>query len=100
MLFRSHCAECHQKNGRGNFLKAPSLAGNAVVQGEDPASLLNVILHGPLLAQDVRYGAWEEMPSFGKKLSDAEVATLANYLRGSWGNRAPPVTSEQVSAQR
>ncbi len=99
-LYGKHCAECHQKNGRGNFLKAPALAGNAVVQGENPASLLNVILHGPMLAEGLRYGAWEDMPSFGRKLTDEEVAALANYLRGSWGNRAAPVTVEQVVAQR
>lgn len=99
-LYAKHCAECHQKNGRGNFLKAPALAGNAVVQGENPASLLNVILHGPSLAEGLRYGAWEEMPAFGKKLDDAEVAALSNYLRGSWGNRAAPVTVDQVAAQR
>lgn len=99
-LYEEHCAECHQKNGRGNFLKAPSLAGNAVVQGENPASLLNAILHGPLLAEELRYGAWEDMPAFGKKLDDADVAVLANYLRGNWGNRAAPVTVDQVAGQR
>lgn len=99
-LYDKHCAECHQKNGRGNFLKAPALAGNAVVQGENPASLLNLILHGPPLAEGLRYGAWEDMPAFGKKLDDAGVALLANYLRSSWGNRAAPVTVDQVAAQR
>ena len=99
-IYKKHCAECHQANGRGNFLKAPALAGNAVVQGESSASLINVILHGPALAQSLRYGAWEEMPAFGKKLSDDQAAALANYLRGSWGNRAAPVRAEQVAAQR
>jgi len=99
-LYKEHCAECHQANGRGNFLKAPALAGNAVVQGENPASLINVILHGPTLASGLRYGAWEEMPSFGKKLTDDQTAALANYLRGSWNNRAAAVMPEDVSAQR
>jgi mono/diheme cytochrome c family protein len=99
-LYKEHCAECHQANGRGNFLKAPALAGNAVVQGENPASLINVILHGPTLASGLRYGAWEEMPPFGKKLSDDQTAALANYLRGSWNNRAAAVMPEDVSAQR
>jgi len=99
-IYKEHCAECHQANGRGNFLKAPALAGNAVVQGESPASLINVTLHGPTLARSLRYGAWEDMPAFGKKLGDDQAAALANYLRGSWGNRAATVTAEQVAAQR
>jgi mono/diheme cytochrome c family protein len=71
-----------------------------VVQGESPASLINVILHGPMLASTLRYGAWEEMPAFGKKLSNDQAAALANHLRGSWNNRAAPVTPEDVAAQR
>jgi mono/diheme cytochrome c family protein len=40
------------------------------------------------------------MPAFGKKLSDDQTAALANYLRGSWNNRAAAVMPEDVSAQR
>jgi mono/diheme cytochrome c family protein len=40
------------------------------------------------------------MPAFDAKLGDSELAALANYLRGSWGNRAPPVTAAMVARQR
>jgi mono/diheme cytochrome c family protein len=40
------------------------------------------------------------MPAFDRKLDDAEIAALANYLRASWGNRAPPVTASDVARQR
>jgi mono/diheme cytochrome c family protein len=40
------------------------------------------------------------MPAFDGRLDDAEIAALANYLRGSWGNRAPPVTAANVARQR
>jgi mono/diheme cytochrome c family protein len=33
-------------------------------------------------------------------MDDAELAALANYLRASWGNRAPPVTPADVARQR
>ena len=40
------------------------------------------------------------MPSFAWKLSDAEVADLATYVRNSWGNRASPVAAGEVAALR
>jgi mono/diheme cytochrome c family protein len=45
-LYDKHCRECHGPSGRGGIFEGPPLAGSAVVQGEDPASLINVILHG------------------------------------------------------
>jgi mono/diheme cytochrome c family protein len=40
------------------------------------------------------------MEGFGDKLADDEIATLATFLRGTWGNTAGPVTADQVAKQR
>jgi mono/diheme cytochrome c family protein len=40
------------------------------------------------------------MKGFGDLLDDDEVATLANYLRSSWGNLGGEVTAEDVAKQR
>jgi mono/diheme cytochrome c family protein len=40
------------------------------------------------------------MKGFGDLLDDDEVATLANYLRASWGNLGGEVTAEDVAKQR
>src|SRR3546814_15419101 len=40
------------------------------------------------------------MKPFGKWLSDEEVADIASYLRGSFGNTAGAVNAEQVQRQR
>jgi len=40
------------------------------------------------------------MPAYALKFTDAEIAVLSNFLRASWGNRAAPVTVEQVARQR
>jgi mono/diheme cytochrome c family protein len=36
------------------------------------------------------------MPSFAWKLSDAEIADVATYLRNSWGNQAAAVSTTEV----
>jgi len=40
------------------------------------------------------------MKSYADVLDDAQVAAVANYLRGSWGNRGPAVTESEVAQQR
>jgi mono/diheme cytochrome c family protein len=99
-LYERHCRECHGPSGRGGLFHGPPLAGSAVVQGEDPSSLVNIILHGSDKPQGLGSPAWEEMPAYAQELDDDAIAALANFLRGSWGNRAAPVTPEAVARQR
>ena len=40
------------------------------------------------------------MPSFAWKLSDAEIAEVATYIRYSWGNVTPAVTPGEVADLR
>ena len=99
-LYEEHCRECHGDSGRGGLFDGPPLAGSAVVQGEDASSLINVILYGSDRPESIASPAWEAMPAYADRLDDGEIAALGNYLRASWGNRAPPVTPERVARQR
>lgn len=99
-IYKDRCAKCHGPAGRGSLFSGPPLAGSAIVQSDDASSLINVILHGPKLAPDVSYGQWETMGDYADRLDDAQIATLINYLRGTWGNRAPSVDESHVRRQR
>ncbi len=99
-IYKARCEKCHGRSGRGGLFSAPPLAGSAVVQAEDPASLINVILYGPLMAKELSYGEWETMPAYARILSDAQIQAVSNYLRGSWGNRGGPLSSKSVAEQR
>ena len=50
----------------------------------------------PVTQQHMSYA----MPGYGWALNDQEAADLMSYLRGSWGNKAEPVTAEQVGKVR
>jgi alcohol dehydrogenase (quinone), cytochrome c subunit len=99
-LYEEHCEECHGESGRGSMFGGPPLAGSAIVQADDPASLINIVLHGPQMPQQVKFGQWETMKAYGEALDDAQVAAVANYVRGSWKNRARAITPEEVASQR
>jgi mono/diheme cytochrome c family protein len=99
-IYRNRCEDCHQASGRGGMFEAPPLAGSAVVQATDPASLINIILYGPDQPKGISFGSWETMEPYDRVLTDAEVAAVSNYVRGSWGNRAGMVTPAAVAKQR
>lgn len=40
------------------------------------------------------------MPDFAWRLDDQEVADVANFIRNGWGNKAQPVTANQVKEIR
>jgi len=99
-IYKERCEKCHGNSGRGGFFSGPPLAGSAVVQADGPASLINIILYGPTVPQGMKFGGWETMPSYADILNDEQVAAVSNFVRGSWGNRAAPVSADQASQQR
>lgn len=101
-LYDKHCDECHLSTGRGGFRKAPPVANSPIVQSTDASSLLNVILYGanPAAESPHAFDAWEDMPGYMDKMTDAEIAILANFLRTSWGNQGGRVSPKAVAAQR
>lgn len=100
--YNLHCGTCHLPTGLGDAESAPRLAsGSLIVQDDNPASLINVILYGPdrpepPLATERR----NPMDAFQYRLTDEEVAALATFVRSSWGNAGGVVTAEQVAKQR
>ena len=101
-LYEQYCDECHLSTGRGGFRKAPPVAGSPMVQANSAASVVNVILYGatPVSGLPASLDVWEDMDGFKEKLTDAQAADLANYLRSSWGNRGDHVRASFVAQQR
>ena len=100
VIYKDRCEKCHSASGRGGMFSGPPVAGSAVVQTQDPASLINILVYGPGNPSGISFGAWETMPAYGNLLDDAQIAAVSNFLRGSWGNRARPVTKSEVAQQR
>jgi mono/diheme cytochrome c family protein len=100
-LYDKYCDECHLSSGRGGFRKAPPVSGSTIVQAQNAASLVNVILYGATpVDMPASLDAWEDMDGFKDKMSDTEVAQLVNFLRATWGNCGGSVSPRFVAAQR
>ncbi|HUY03767.1 MAG TPA: cbb3-type cytochrome c oxidase subunit II [Rhodocyclaceae bacterium] len=99
-LFTANCAACHQANGEGLPGAFPSLKGNAAVNDADATMHIHAVLHGLQGANVGGVVYSSPMPAFGGTLSDADIANIIDYERGSWGNHGTPVTAEQVAVER
>lgn len=86
-LYIQYCVACHRAQGEGDGAGAPALARNSRLA--DEARLIRQVLQGG-----------DYMPGFGARLTDAEIAAIATYIRNSWANEFGPVTEEQVAAIR
>jgi mono/diheme cytochrome c family protein len=99
-LYKAHCAECHGEHGEGGGLAYPALAGHRTVTMPSGANLVKMIISGgfpPATEGNPRpYG----MPPFGQRLTDAEIAALASFVRSSWGNHSSAVTELDVNRVR
>jgi cbb3-type cytochrome c oxidase subunit III len=84
-IFAKDCAVCHGANGTGGI--GPALAGNPHVNIADPTRMLTTIVQGRGV-----------MPSWRGQLSASDLASVATFIRSSWGNHAGAVTEDQVTA--
>ena len=99
-LYKEHCADCHGEAGEGRADLAPPLAGRASLGFAAPDNTIAMILYGGFGAVTESRPYPPGMPGFAHRLSDAEVAELAGFIRQAWGNTGSSVTSVQVQKLR
>jgi mono/diheme cytochrome c family protein len=98
------CNTCHQTTGLGMPGVFPPLAGSEWAQGPEERVIRIVLygLQGPIKVEGKDFNSM--MPAFGKvagggyNWSDDKIAAVLTYVRQAWGNKAGPITAEQVAA--
>jgi mono/diheme cytochrome c family protein len=98
-IFDQRCAYCHGDQGQGAVGAYPPLAGNRAVLMNSPVNLIQIVRHGGFLPTTVGNPRPYGMPPFRIVLDDSDVAAVLTYIRGSWGNDAPPVTARDLLRQ-
>ena len=99
--FHQTCELCHQANGMGQDGKAPPLAGSEWVNAAGPNRIERVVLNGLAGPITVKGQQWNlAMPAWRDNFNDKEVAAILTYIRGEWGNKAPPVKVDQIKTAR
>jgi glucose/arabinose dehydrogenase/cytochrome c553 len=100
ILYRSYCANCHQRNGKGDNNRFPPLAASEFVTG-DKNRLIKILLNGldgPIKINEKTFNGI--MPAHGAMLDDHAIASIATFIRSRWGNKASDVTALEVQTVR
>ena len=74
-IFSRNCAKCHGKDGKAKGFKAKAVGARNLADGQwqervSDERIFNSINNGK-----------GKMPAYGKKLSEAEINSLVNYVR-------------------
>jgi len=100
-VFALTCMACHQTGGQGIPGQFPPLAGSEWVNAEGPNRIIRVVLGGvggPIGVSGQQFN--NSMPPWKDTLSDEQIANVLTFVRSEWGNKAAPVTPDQVKKVR
>ncbi|MEI6196267.1 MAG: cytochrome c [Verrucomicrobiota bacterium] len=99
--YEAVCGTCHGNDGLGKPGQAPQLAGSEWVIAKGYNRLAHIPLAGISGPIQVAGKDWNmAMAAMGAALSDADLANVLTYIRGSWGNKAGEVTADEIKAIR
>jgi mono/diheme cytochrome c family protein len=96
-IFEGACASCHGWDGSGQNVPWASLEGSRTVNDPSGSNLIRAILQG---SSDSADNPATTMPSFASAYSDAELASLANYVIGHFGGKKGTVTPGDIATAR
>lgn len=98
-FYNIYCANCHQRNGKGDNNRFPPLAGSEYVTG-DKDRLIKILLNGMQGEIEVNGKKYNGlMPQFGY-LNDHAIASILTFIRTRFKNDAGPVSSLEVADVR
>jgi len=96
-VYAGACAGCHDWTGVSPVIPYATLTGVRSVNDPTAINVVEVILSG---AHRRASDAQATMPAFGGAYSDAEIASLANYVTARFGAQPSAVTAENIATLR
>ena len=82
-LYMTHCANCHQMEGKGMSNLYPPIAGSTIV--EDKARVACVIQYGMTDTIIVNGKPFNRPMPANPKLTEIEIAEIVSFLSMKWG---------------
>jgi mono/diheme cytochrome c family protein len=96
-VFAGNCANCHDWDGRGVQSPYANLSGSRTVNDPDATNLIAILLAGSNAPLPVEHAF---MPPFAHGHTDDELAAVANFVNGFFGNGTAKVTAADIDKAR
>ncbi|WP_229601375.1 c-type cytochrome [Runella defluvii] len=94
-LFQTHCANCHQRDGKGLENLYPALATNYLKDKNQVICWIKNGVHQPMTVNGKSYN--RAMPA-NPDLKELEIAEIMTYVYATWGKETEITTVETVQA--
>ena len=98
-VYDKYCVVCHQRDGKGDGRRFPSLYSTSWVSG-NKSRLISLVLNGLQGEIDVEGTKFNGVMPGHAFLSDETVAQLLTFLRQNFGNTATRVEAAEVAKVR
>ena len=95
-VYEGACAGCHGWTGVSPVIPAASLIGTRTVNDATANNVAQVVIRGAQRHTDQA----ANMPAFGAAYSDAEIASVANYVTARFGARGSELSAASVAKLR
>jgi mono/diheme cytochrome c family protein len=96
-VYEGACAGCHGWTGISPVLPVATLTGTRAINDATATNVAQVIIRG---GQRHTVPGSTNMPAFGDAYSDAEIASVANYVTARFGTQASALSAAQVAKLR
>jgi mono/diheme cytochrome c family protein len=96
-IYEGACVGCHGWTGISPVIPFATLTGTRAVNDATANNVAQVIIRG---AQRHTANNADDMPAFGGAYSDAEIASVANYVTARFGAKGSHLTVERVAKLR
>jgi mono/diheme cytochrome c family protein len=96
-VYEGACAGCHGWTGTSLSIPFATLTGTRGVNDPTATNVAQVIVGG---GQRHVAGDSNNMPAFGSTYTDAEIASVANYVTARFGNKGSNLTAAEVAKLR
>lgn len=98
-LYDKYCVACHQRDGKGDGGRFPSLVSTGWVSG-NKSRLISLVLNGLQGEIDVEGRKFNGVMPPHAFLSDEQIAQILTFLRQNFGNHANAVKAAEVTEVR
>lgn len=92
-LFETHCANCHQRDGKGLENLYPAIALEHLKNKEQVICWIKYGIHQPMTVNGKNFD--RPMPA-NPSLKELEIAEITTYLYNTWGNETSITTVDTV----